>query len=81
MGEAISRRLASLGWKIAMADIKPNDALSVDLGPSARFYHTDVASYSSQAATFSAAWRDFGRLDALVRVKASRDIRTSDLRH
>lgn len=77
MGEAISRHLASLDWKIALADIKPNDSLAADLGPSARFYHTDVASYSSQAATFSAVWRDFGRIDALVCAKKTISLETS----
>lgn len=65
MGWALSRTLVSLGWTVAMADINENKELANELGPKARFYHTNVASYDSQAATFSQVWKDFGRIDAL----------------
>ncbi|KAH9827356.1 15-hydroxyprostaglandin dehydrogenase [NAD(+)] [Teratosphaeria destructans] len=65
MGEALTRDLVSRGWWVAMADIQENQTLALDMGPRARFYHTDVSSYESQAATFQAVFNQRGRLDAL----------------
>jgi len=65
MGEALARHLVQSGWKVAMADIRPNAALSKELGSSAEFFECNVASYDSQAAMFQGAWDRFGRLDAL----------------
>ncbi|KAK5110480.1 hypothetical protein LTR62_005831 [Meristemomyces frigidus] len=65
MGEAITRELVGRGWYVAMADIRPNAALSHDLGTNATFYETDVASYDSQAATSSSIFEDRGRIDCL----------------
>lgn len=65
MGLAISRELVSRGWKVALADISPNKDLSAELGDSAAFFYTDVASYSSQALTFQAVFDKWGRIDAL----------------
>lgn len=65
MGEALSRELAGRGWYVAMADITENISLGDELKTSAKFYHTDVADYNSQAKTFEAVFNDRGRLDAL----------------
>jgi NAD(P)-dependent dehydrogenase (short-subunit alcohol dehydrogenase family) len=65
MGEALSRELTSRGWKVAMADIKENRALSKELGSKAKFYHCNVADYDSQAKAFDQVFKDHGRIDAL----------------
>ncbi|KAK5712234.1 hypothetical protein LTR17_018047 [Elasticomyces elasticus] len=65
MGEALTRELVNRGWFVAMADIRESPALSAELGSKAKFYKTNVADYSSQAATFSAVFRTHGRIDAL----------------
>ncbi|KAK4575032.1 hypothetical protein LTR86_000882 [Recurvomyces mirabilis] len=65
MGEAITRELVSRGWHVAMADIRPNDALSREFGSNATFHETNVASYDSQASLFSSVFKAKGRLDAL----------------
>lgn len=65
MGLALSRELVTQGWKVAMADIQPNEVLSNELGDSALFFKTNVADYDSQAATFQKTWDKFGRIDAL----------------
>jgi NAD(P)-dependent dehydrogenase (short-subunit alcohol dehydrogenase family) len=65
MGEAISRHLVKNGWKVAMADIQPNEALVKELGGNAEFFKCNVADYDSQAAMFQGAWDMFGRIDAL----------------
>jgi NAD(P)-dependent dehydrogenase (short-subunit alcohol dehydrogenase family) len=65
MGEALSRELVKKGWKVAMADIQSNEALSKELGSNAVFFKTNVADYDSQAATFQGTWDRFGRIDAL----------------
>jgi NAD(P)-dependent dehydrogenase (short-subunit alcohol dehydrogenase family) len=48
-----------------MADIKPNEALSKELGDKAAFFQCNVADYDSQAKMFQGAWEKFGRIDAL----------------
>ena len=65
MGEAISRDLVSKGWTVAMTDINENKSLAEELGSKARFYQSNVASYSSQAKMFDQVFKDFGRIDAL----------------
>jgi NAD(P)-dependent dehydrogenase (short-subunit alcohol dehydrogenase family) len=65
MGEALSRALVSKGWFVAMADLRPNAALSEALGSHASFHETNVASYKSQADTFTAVLKSHGRIDAL----------------
>jgi NAD(P)-dependent dehydrogenase (short-subunit alcohol dehydrogenase family) len=65
MGLALSRELASQGWKVALADIQPNAELSKELGDAAEFFKTDVADYDSQAKTFQAVFDKWGRIDAL----------------
>jgi NAD(P)-dependent dehydrogenase (short-subunit alcohol dehydrogenase family) len=65
MGEAIARDLVRNGWRVAMADIKQNDALSKELGPNAEYFSCNVADYDSQAAVFQGVWDKFGRIDAL----------------
>jgi NADP-dependent 3-hydroxy acid dehydrogenase YdfG len=65
MGLALSRELAQRGWKIAMADLQPNEELSKELGDNGHFFKTDVADYDSQASTFKAAFDKWGRIDAL----------------
>ncbi|EGY15397.1 uncharacterized protein VDAG_06251 [Verticillium dahliae VdLs.17] len=66
MGEALSRDLASKGWHVAMADLKTNDTLSLELGRNASFHKTDVADYESQAKTFQEVRNEHGRIDALL---------------
>jgi NAD(P)-dependent dehydrogenase (short-subunit alcohol dehydrogenase family) len=65
MGEALSKHLVKTGWLVAMADITRNEALEKELGDSAAFFKTNVADYDSQASTFDAVWKKWGRIDAL----------------
>jgi NAD(P)-dependent dehydrogenase (short-subunit alcohol dehydrogenase family) len=65
MGEALSRHLVQQGWKVAMADVRPNADLAKDLGNHAEFFECDVSDYDSQVIMFQGAWDRFGRLDAL----------------
>jgi NAD(P)-dependent dehydrogenase (short-subunit alcohol dehydrogenase family) len=65
MGEALSRHLVQNGWKVAMADVQTNDALTKELGSNATFFLCNVADYDSQAAMFQGTWDKFGRIDAL----------------
>ncbi|KAH7162192.1 15-hydroxyprostaglandin dehydrogenase [Dactylonectria estremocensis] len=65
MGEALSEDLAKRGWKVAMADIRPNAELASKLGDSASFHTCDVADYDSQARCFQEVWDKYGRIDAL----------------
>jgi NAD(P)-dependent dehydrogenase (short-subunit alcohol dehydrogenase family) len=67
MGAALATTLIALDWRVACVDIQqgPGGALASSLGPNAQFFHADVASYSSQAAMFTAVWEKWGRIDAL----------------
>jgi len=65
MGKALSRDLVQKGWKVAMADIRPNEELSKELGEGACFFRCNVADYDSQAKMFQGVWERWGRLDAL----------------
>ncbi|KAF2399363.1 NAD(P)-binding protein [Trichodelitschia bisporula] len=65
MGEALARNLVQADWLVALADLQRNEALEAELGASAAFFQTNVASYESQAKTFSAVWAKWGRIDAL----------------
>lgn len=67
MGAALSKTLIILGWKVACVDIQsgPGILFAESLGPNASFFHANVASYSSQAAMFTAVWEKWGRIDAL----------------
>jgi NADP-dependent 3-hydroxy acid dehydrogenase YdfG len=65
MGEALSRHFVGKGWNVAMADIRPNEALSKELGNKAAFFQTNVADYHSQAQTFQGAFDKWGRIDLL----------------
>ncbi|KAK3061569.1 hypothetical protein LTS18_005908 [Coniosporium uncinatum] len=65
MGKALSRDLVQKGWRVAMADIRPNGELSKELGDKAEFFQCNVADYDSQARMFQGVWSKWGRLDAL----------------
>ncbi|KAF7556848.1 hypothetical protein G7Z17_g1150 [Cylindrodendrum hubeiense] len=65
MGEALTEALVEKGWKVAMADIRPNAELTSKLGESASFHTCDVSDYDSQARCFQEVWDKYGRLDAL----------------
>lgn len=65
MGEAISRSLIKRGWRVALADINRNESLEKEFGPNAAFFKTNVANYDSQASTFLAVFKKWGRIDAL----------------
>jgi hypothetical protein len=55
-------------WVVAVADLQrgPGEALTRTLGANANFFETDVASYESQAKTFEAGFKKWGRIDALL---------------
>ncbi|KAM7208267.1 NAD(P)-binding protein [Naviculisporaceae sp. PSN 640] len=67
-GRALSTRLVEKGWKVALLDIneQAGQELEKTLGPSAKFFAADVASYTSQSNAFLSAFGHFGRLDALI---------------
>ena len=56
MGAALATTLIALGWRVAIVDIQegPGTLFAESLGPNAHFFHANVASYSSQAAMFTA---------------------------
>ncbi|KAF2418940.1 NAD(P)-binding protein [Tothia fuscella] len=65
MGQALARELVQRGWKVALADVQPNEALSKELGENAAYFKCDVSDYDSQAATFQGTWDKWGKIDAL----------------
>lgn len=65
MGAALTQTLVSQNWHVAMADLVPNADLLTALHPHATFHETDVASYTSQCATFLSVFKTHGRIDAL----------------
>ena len=68
MGESLATHLVSKNWLVAVADLQrgPGEALAKTLGTNATFFETDVASYESQAKTFEAVFKKWGRIDALL---------------
>jgi NAD(P)-dependent dehydrogenase (short-subunit alcohol dehydrogenase family) len=68
MGESLATHFVSKNWLVAVADLQrgPGEALARTLGANAIFFETDVASYESQAKTFDAVFRKWGRIDALL---------------
>jgi NAD(P)-dependent dehydrogenase (short-subunit alcohol dehydrogenase family) len=68
MGESLAIHFVSKNWLVAVADLQrsPGEALARTLGANATFFETDVASYESQAKTFDAVFRKWGRIDALL---------------
>lgn len=60
MGEQLCRDLVTAGWHVAMADIQENPELSAELGDKAKYYHTDVSDYDSQAELFKAVFQAHG---------------------
>lgn len=68
MGESLATHFVSKNWLVAVADLQrgPGEALAQTLGANAIFFETDVASYESQAKTFDAVFRKWGRIDALL---------------
>ncbi|KAF2021865.1 hypothetical protein BU24DRAFT_417498 [Aaosphaeria arxii CBS 175.79] len=65
MGMALVRSLVHRGWKVAVADIQPNDTFAGELGDGASYHRCDVADYDSQAVMFQEVWDRYGRIDAL----------------
>lgn len=65
MGMGIVSRLVEKGWKVAIADIKPNAKFAEQLGEASTFHKCDVADYDSQAEMFQQVWDKHGRIDAL----------------
>ncbi|KAM7220168.1 NAD(P)-binding protein [Rhypophila decipiens] len=67
IGAALATRLVEKGWRVALLDInqEAGSQLASTLGPNTIFLPTDVASYASQCAAFSAIFSRFGRIDAL----------------
>lgn len=65
MGEALSEDLVSQGWRVAMADLRPNEELASKLGENGSYHECNVADYDSQAKAFQQVWDKYGRIDAL----------------
>lgn len=67
MGASLAERLVQEGWNVACVDINEDQGQQTaeKLGPNAKFFHADVAKYSSQATMFNAVWNEWHRLDAL----------------
>ena len=65
IGLAVTQHLLSKNYCVVLADVnaKEGESVAASLGPDARFIHTDVSSYASQAVLFSAAFAWCGRLD------------------
>ncbi|MDR2188634.1 MAG: SDR family NAD(P)-dependent oxidoreductase [Azonexus sp.] len=68
LGLAAARLLVSAGAKVALADLNrpAGEAAASELGPSALFVETDVASESSATEAVRAAVAHFGGLNGLV---------------
>ena len=68
LGAATARRLAKRGAKVLIADLNDalGEALAKELGPAARFVHTDVTHEASVAAAVEAAVSGFGSLSGAV---------------
>lgn len=68
IGLALTKHLISRGYLVAMADYNKaeGEKQSAELGPNTLFKHTDVSSYTDQAALFKTAFEwGGGRLDVL----------------
>jgi 3-oxoacyl-[acyl-carrier protein] reductase/2-hydroxycyclohexanecarboxyl-CoA dehydrogenase len=67
LGEAIARRLAADGARLAILEMNAADGerVAADL-PSARAYGVDVANLDAMSAAMARVRADFGRLDVLV---------------
>ncbi|OCL08026.1 NAD(P)-binding protein [Glonium stellatum] len=65
IGLAVTQHLLSKNYRVVLADVnaKQGELVAGSLGPDARFIHTDVSSYASQATLFSTAFAWHGRLD------------------
>ncbi len=59
IGLALVQHLASLGWKVVIADINPPK----ELVPGTLFVHTDISSWDQQAEMFKQAYAWGKRLD------------------
>src|SRR5438309_476653 len=68
MGEGLVREMIGNGWAVACVDVQEQagKALVADLGPNAHFIKCDIADYNDQAKMYTAVWRKWGRLDALL---------------
>lgn len=72
IGAAIARAFVAQGVRVVIADIDHGGglALAAELGETARFVNTDVASDSAIAACVECTLKAFGRIDFLVNVAA-----------
>ena len=68
LGAATARRLAKRGARVLIADLNDalGEALAKELGPAARFVHTDVTDEASVATAVEAAVSGFGSLSGAV---------------
>ena len=63
MGLAVSRHLASQGWKISIADLNVQSGEAVAKELDGLFTKVDVTKYEDQAAAFQKTWEKFGQID------------------
>ncbi|MCI0393812.1 MAG: 3-hydroxyacyl-CoA dehydrogenase [Chloroflexi bacterium] len=68
LGAAAVRRLAAAGGHVLVADVNDpaGQALAAEIGPAARFAHTDVTSEDSVRSAVAAAVAAFGGLQGVV---------------
>jgi 3alpha(or 20beta)-hydroxysteroid dehydrogenase len=68
IGEAIARRFAREGARVALADVQdgPGGKLAAEIGPAARYLHLDVTRPDEWSAAVERVRAELGRLDVLV---------------
>ncbi len=71
MGIDIAKHLHSLNYNVALVGrkLRPGHVLADELDPlrkTAEFFQTELSSYASQSALFSAVWAKWKRLDVLA---------------
>jgi NAD(P)-dependent dehydrogenase (short-subunit alcohol dehydrogenase family) len=68
LGAACARCFALAGGRVIVADLNDNagQAITAELGPTARFVHCDVTSESEALAALELAQQEFGTLHGLV---------------
>jgi NAD(P)-dependent dehydrogenase (short-subunit alcohol dehydrogenase family) len=65
MGLAVTERLVSQGWNVAIMDLNEEAGHEVAerLGPQVLFLKADVTSYGEQGEVFRRTWERWGRLN------------------
>ena len=68
IGADLAKNLVTSGWKVACVGRRKEagEALEAQLGPNARFFAADVASYASQASVFQQVHRLWGQIDVFI---------------